>query len=235
MAKKNFKESDLYTILFATAMVVIVGAGLAALASFTKGDIKKNQRIEKQQNILESIGISKDGMTKGKDGIKEYQQYIKEEITINPNGEVVDGVKAFDVNLANDKENFPLYIADKEGEKLYIIPLYGKGLWNDIWGYMSLKEDLSVYGVVFDHLGETPGLGAEITQDFFEKQFKGEKILNASGEFAGITVLKGNGDPANEDKADNEVDAITGATITCNGVTDMIQKKMAVYVNYLNQ
>lgn len=228
MANKKFKESDLYTVLFATGMVVIVGVGLAFLATFTKPNIDANKKVEKQQNILQSIGLNPSKEEAG----EMFNTYIKEQLTLNANGEEVTDVEAFSVNLKNDKENLPLYIAEKDGKTMYVIPLYGKGLWDAIWGYMALNDDLTVSGVVFDHKGETPGLGAEITQDFFENQFKGEHILNTNGEFAGIDVSKSNGDPTNEDVTDNEVDAITGATITGNGVAQMIEERVGKYMNY---
>ncbi|MDA9101714.1 FMN-binding protein, partial [bacterium] len=107
------------------------------------------------------------------------------------------------------------------------------GLWNAIFGYISLKEDLNtIKGVVFDHVGETAGLGAEITQDWFIERFVDEKLFDANRNLMGITVSKTNNDPSNLDKTDHEVDAISGATITGDGVTDMIKERITHYVPY---
>ena len=153
-----------------------------------------------------------------------------------------DSINPFsDLNLAKElkkdyeDQHFPLYVAEINSEKYYIIELRGTGLWDAIWGYISLKSDFNtVNGVSFDHKGETAGLGAEITKDWFKESFKDEKIFNSDGELVGITVLKGNNDPNNIDKDDHEVDAISGSTITGDGVTDMIYERVSNYLPYLS-
>lgn len=108
----------------------------------------------------------------------------------------------------------------------------GKGLWDAIWGFVALNEQMVVQGVYFDHAGETPGLGANIKQRYFMDDFTGESIL-AGTQYSGIAVAKGNNDPLNEIKDDNEVDALAGATITGNGVSDMIRESVNLYKDYL--
>ena len=126
-----------------------------------------------------------------------------------------------------------MYIAEVEEAKYYIVPLRGAGLWDAIWGYIALEDDMTtIKGAVFDHKGETAGLGAEITQDWFQDRFVGEKIFNQAGELVGINVSKTNNDPNGLDKDDHEVDAISGATITGDGVTDMISERLAHYTAY---
>ncbi|MEY2949530.1 MAG: hypothetical protein RLZZ248_731, partial [Bacteroidota bacterium] len=133
-----------------------------------------------------------------------------------------------------DQQRFPIYEADVEGAKFYVVPLRGAGLWNAIWGYIALKEDKNtIQGAVFDHVGETAGLGAEITQQWFQDRFKDEKVFNEAGELVGITVSKTNNDPKDTDKNDHEVDAISGATITGDGVTNMILERLTHYIPYL--
>jgi Na+-transporting NADH:ubiquinone oxidoreductase subunit C len=106
--------------------------------------------------------------------------------------------------------------------------LRGVGLWDAIWGYIALKDDFNtIQGVSFDHKAETPGLGAEIKQDWFLKRFENEKIFNENGELVGVAVAKGNNDDVNKD--DNKVDAISGATITGDGVTNMIVERLSHY------
>ena len=127
----------------------------------------------------------------------------------------------------------PLFVGEKEGEKIYIVPVRGNGLWDAIWGYVALNGDLkSIYGVFFDHKGETPGLGANITEPFFKDDFKGEMLYDASGDFKSVEISKSNGDPNNVDKTDNQVDAISGATITGNGVGTMLKKDIRLYLPY---
>ena len=125
-----------------------------------------------------------------------------------------------------------MYIGNIDGKKSYVVPLYGKGLWDAIWGYVALENDLkTVKGAFFDHKGETPGLGANIKESFFYEDFKGESIYRGT-EYKGITVAKGNNDPTNKRKNDNKVDAIAGATITGDGVTSMIKSDLKLYVPY---
>ena len=122
----------------------------------------------------------------------------------------------------------------KEGITVYVAPIYGKGLWDAIWGYVSMDENMIVQGAYFDHKGETPGLGANINKRFFMDDFIGEHLLSANGTFKGITVAKGNADPKNNDKTDSEVDAIAGATITGDGVSAMIKKDLKLYKPYFD-
>ena len=156
-------------------------------------------------------------------------------------GSVNENINPFsDLNLAKElkkdyeDQHFPLYVAEINSEKYYIIELRGTGLWDAIWGYISLKSDFNtVNGVSFDHKGETAGLGAEITKEWFKESFKDEKIFDIEGKLVGITVLKGNNDPNNINKDDHEVDAISGSTITGDGVTDMIYERINNYLPYL--
>ena len=149
-------------------------------------------------------------------------------------------VNAFEINLNNElkkpvnEQRFPLYEASVDGEKYYIVPLRGAGLWNAIWGYIALEEDKNtIKGAVFDHIGETAGLGAEITQEWFQNRFLGEKVFDENGNLVGINVSKTNNDPKDLDKDDHEVDAISGATITGDGVTNMILERLNHYLPYL--
>ena len=123
-------------------------------------------------------------------------------------------------------------MAQKDGETYYIVPLYGAGLWDAIWGYVALDKNMVVQGAYFDHKGETPGLGANIKQRYFMDDFEGELLLTESGTFKGIKVAKGNADPKNQIKDDYEVDALAGATITGDGVTAMIKKDLKLYLPY---
>ncbi|MFP2996348.1 Na(+)-translocating NADH-quinone reductase subunit C [Spongiivirga sp. MCCC 1A20706] len=230
------RDSNAYTFLFAAAMVVVVAASLAFAATSLKDLQQENVRKEKMQNILYTIGIETD-----RDGAEElFGKYIQEQLALKPGGGVDAERDAFKIELSKEvkkpveEQRFPLYVANVEGKKYYVIPLYGAGLWNAIWGYVSLEQDINtIKGTIFDHTGETSGLGAEITQKWFQDRFEDEKIFNESGELVGVTVLKGNNDPNGEDKTDNEVDAISGATITGDGVTDMFKERLQHYLPYI--
>jgi Na+-transporting NADH:ubiquinone oxidoreductase subunit C len=231
------RDSNKHTYIFAILMVVSV----AFVLSFTSESLKdlqnSNVKKEKMQNILSSVGINV-----SRDESEDlYMDYISEELSLKLDGTIDSDIEAFDVNLAlevkkdSDTQRFPLYIANVENEKFYVIPLRGAGLWAEIWGYIALREDINtIKGVSFDHKSETAGLGAEITEDWFIDSFTDEKINDSQGNFVGVYLTKSNNDPRNEDKMDNEVDAISGATITGDGVSDMIIERVQNYLPYFN-
>nr|WP_297783039.1 Na(+)-translocating NADH-quinone reductase subunit C [uncultured Allomuricauda sp.] len=238
-------EKNSYTVIFAVLMVIVVGSLLAFVASGLKPMIDENERFEKQQNILYAMGVNEnegDGdvsfvpTTQVED---EFSQYITQQLVLEGT-EAVEKDNAYLINVekalakakSGEKAELPLLIGEKDGEKFYIIPMYGKGLWDAIWGYMSVGENMEIKGVYFDHRGETPGLGANIKQRFFMDDFKGESIMD-DNSYVGVEVAKGNNDPLNNDKEDNQVDALAGATITGNGVTAMIKESLKLYKPYL--
>ncbi len=231
------RDSNFYTFLFVGIMIV----GIASILAFTSQTLKpmqdENVKNEKMQNILSTVGIN----VSRDEAEESYQRFITQELALKMDGSINENINPFsDLNLAKElkkdykDQHFPLYVAEINSEKYYIIELRGTGLWDAIWGYISLKSDFNtVNGVSFDHKGETAGLGAEITKEWFKESFKDEKIFDNEGKLVGITVLKGNNDPNNSDKDDHEVDAISGSTITGDGVTDMIYERINNYLPYL--
>jgi NADH:ubiquinone oxidoreductase, Na(+)-translocating, C subunit len=238
-------EKNSYTVIFAALMVVVVGSLLAFVASGLKPKIHENERFEKQQNILYAMGVNGN---EGEGDVTfiptssveaDFSKYIVKQMVLDgtsavekENAYLIDVSKEIAKAKSGEKAELPLLVGEKEGKTFYIIPMYGKGLWDAIWGYISLDDQMIVQGVYFDHKGETPGLGANIKQRFFMDDFTGESVLSGSS-FEGITVAKGNGDPLNTDKQDNQVDALAGATITGNGVTAMIKDCIKLYKPYL--
>ena len=232
------RDSNSYTFIFATIMVLVVASTLAFTASSLKALQADNVRKEKMQNILSTIGIQT-----GREKAEQlYKNYINATLSLDHMGNVDETVDAFQIKLnyeikkpANE-QRFPLYKAIVDNVSYYIIPLRGSGLWDAIWGYISLKSDVNtIQGAVFDHKAETAGLGAEITQQWFMDRFKEEKVFNTSGKLVGINVSKTNNDPKDIDKNDHEVDAISGATITGDGVTDMITERLNHYLPYFEK
>ena len=226
-------------------MVIVVGTVLAFLASSLSDKIKENERLEKQQNILYAMGINQN---KGEGNVSfiptdqvagEFSKYIKEQliiegdkITKDDQAYLIDLKKQATAAKNGETRKLPLFVGDKDGSQFYIIPMRGKGLWDAIWGFVALDDKMVVQGVYFDHAAETPGLGANIKQRYFMDDFSGESIL-AGTKYAGIAVAKGNNDPLNQIKDDNEVDALAGATITGNGVSAMISESVNMYKDYL--
>ena len=243
MSKRT--DSNLYTILFATGMVLVVGSLLAFLASSLKPTIDENKRIEKQQNILYAMGVNENDETNAifvsKDKVgEEFSKYITKQLVIqggkiseDNNAYLIDVKKEQTAEKEGKERRLPLFVGEKDGKTFYIAPIRGKGLWDAVWGYVGMDENMVVQGAYFDHKGETAGLGANIKLRFFMDDFIGEH-LKKDGNFKGIAISKSNNDPKNEDKTDNEVDAIAGATITGDGVSAMIKTELRKYVSYFN-
>ena len=241
----NRTDSNAYTILFAIAMVIVVGSLLAFAASSLEPTIAENKRLEKQQNILYTMGVNENDESSATfistdKAPQAFSEYITEQLVIQ-DGKVTEDKQAYLIDVKKEKSaakkddysrRLPLFIGEKDGETFYIAPVYGKGLWDAIWGYVSMNQDMVIQGAYFDHKGETPGLGANIKQRYFMDDFIGEHLLDENGNFVGITVSKSNADPVNKDKTDNEVDAIAGATITGDGVSAMMKSDLRLYVPY---
>ena len=241
-------DKNSYTILFAIGMVIIVGTLLAAIDSSLKEKIRTNKILEKQQNILYAIGIDDNegnnvNFISTDKAPSEFNKYIVNQIYIQGD-KIVEDEEAYLIEVKKEKtlakdpnydRRLPLFIAEKDQKKYYVAPIRGKGLWNSIWGYIAMDENMVIQGAYFDHKAETPGLGANINQRFFMDDFIGENLLDSNGDFKGITVSKSNQDPRNEIKDDNEVDAIAGATITGDGVSAMIKGDLRLYVPYFKK
>lgn len=241
-------EKNTYTVIFAMVMVIVVGAILAGLASGLKPLVKANERYEKQQNILYAMGVHNNQSTGDVSFIstevveEEFAKYIKKQYVIKGD-EVTENDQAYLIDIKkeetkakdpNYQRRLPLFIGEKDGQEVYIVPVRGKGLWDAIWGFVAMDKNMTVQGVYFDHRGETPGLGANIKERFFMDDFSGEKMLDENGDFEGIKVAKGNNDPKNKIKDDHEVDAIAGSTITGDGVTAMLKKDIQMYVSFFS-
>ncbi|WP_406682975.1 Na(+)-translocating NADH-quinone reductase subunit C [Seonamhaeicola sp. MEBiC1930] len=243
----NKTDSNVYTVLFAIGMVVVVGALLAFVASSLRPKIDENKRIEKQQNILYAMGVNENDESSAvfvADAIvgDEFKKYITKQLVITEGTKAVEDDQAYLIDVKKEQSNakegierrLPLFIGEKEGKTYYVAPIRGKGLWDAVWAYVAMDDNMVVQGAYFDHKGETAGLGANIKERFFMDDFIGENLKDASGNFAGIAISKSNGDPLNNDKTDNEVDAIAGATITGDGVAAMIKSELKLYVPYFN-
>ncbi len=226
---KNFSNTYIYT--FSIVMVVIVALLLSLAALQLKPFQDKNIEVEKKQNILSSVGIASTPV----DAVDLYAKYITESFVLNNKGEKQEG-DAFVIELkselgkpASDRK-LPVFVATlDDGGKAFVVPLRGKGLWGPIWGYISLKPDMNtIYGTIFDHQGETPGLGAEISTGWFQEPFKGKQIFQDSTQFVSIKVLKG-GAPDDDPHA---VDAISGGTITSKALEAMLDTCLVQYKTY---
>lgn len=225
-----------YTLIFATVMVVIVALTLAFVSSALKDKQTANVRIDKKKQILSSLHID----TKDQNVDELYAKFVVEEIVVNSNAEIISDTKidAFDIEIKKelskslDKRNLPIYVANLDGEPKYIFSLYGTGLWGPIWGYIALNADKNtIYGVYFSHASETPGLGAEIALPAFQNEFIGKHILNDKNEFVSIAVMKAGQNSGTQD----QVDAISGGTVTSKGVEAMLLNSIGQYEQFLQK
>ncbi len=233
------KFSNRYIILYAAILVAVVAVVLSVTSEALRSRREANVRNEKMQSMLAAIGVQ----CSLNNANALYSKYFVEELAINSSGEVVAKFqpnadvtaveRPFDIDVKTQQAlakegkdcRLPLFRFSKDGTEGYVIPVSGTGLWGAIWGYVALDEDrTTILGVTFDHKSETPGLGAKITTGEFQRQFVGKKIKDADGKFVSVQVLK------NADKnSPNEVDAISGATITSSGVGQMLLECLEPY------
>lgn len=192
MAKIN-TDSNVYTIVYATVLVIIVAVLLAVVNAALKPRQEANVALDQKKQILASLNERNLGDKKSEE---TYEAIVSE------------------AQLGD----LTFYTARKDGEH-FILPVHGAGLWGGIWGYIALNADKStIYGTYFDHESETPGLGGEIKTEAFQNQFIGKHILDADGKFVGVGIMKAGQTAEGMD----QVDAISGATITSKGVETMI-------------
>ncbi len=234
------KQSNSYTVLYATVIVVIVAIALTFAAIQLKPRQDRNIEVEKMSAILTTIGQS-DGIATAKDKDAyirdQYKRYITGSYMVDSTGAKVEGDAFASLGdlpavFADGNNAFPVFEATMDnGEKLFVVPMTGKGLWGPVWGYLAMDNDgNTIRGAVFDHKGETPGLGAEIATPVFGSQFISKTIFDGR-EFVSIDLTKGRGSSAGNDHA---VDAISGGTLTSNGVKAMLFDCLDKYVGFFD-
>lgn len=226
-AKKGLdRNSNAYTIIYASVMVVLVAVVLAFTSQSLRSFQQKNMENDKRQQILRSINVT----VSGSEAEAKYNELIKEAFLVNENGEKVEGdAFAADVVSAAAEHQYPVFVANVDGKPKYILALHGAGLWGPLWGYLSLDDDKNtIYGTDFSHQGETPGLGAEISKPAFSNEFKGKHIF-MDGTFKSVAIVK----PGKSVAGQDYVDGISGGTITSNGVNNMLFDSISGYVKFL--
>jgi Na+-transporting NADH:ubiquinone oxidoreductase subunit C len=236
--KKININGNTYTVIYSIVIVVIVAVLLTIASTALKPAQQRNREIEKKENILKAVGKAADaGNMEDKAGHieQEYEKYIgNNSYLTDMSGNKKDG-DAFKTELKAElvkpeaERLLPVFVC-RDGEQLrYVLQLHGKGLWGPIWGYIAFESDLStVAGVVFDHEGETPGLGAEISTASFQRQFE-KKQINNNGNFP-IIIQKPGGTLNN-----HTVDGISGGTITSRGVQQMLADNLKLYKGFIDK
>ena len=229
-------NSNSYTIVYAAVLVVIVAFLLAFVFQALRPAQEANVALDKQKQILYSLNIR--GL-QDQAAAAKYKEVVTADEIIDANGNVVDkgskgGTAAgFKLNSGDFKAGkLAVYVCSVNGQTKYVIPVYGMGLWGPISGYIALNDDKStIYGAYFNHESETAGLGAESKDNQkWQEQFQGKKLFKGADRNAiAISVLK-----KRDSNDPNSVDAVTGATLTSNGVTDMLHDCLGQYVKFLN-
>jgi len=236
------KDGNAYTFGFAVVLVVVVGSVLASLSMGLKEQQDMNGVVKKKIDILKAMLPQAEGDKINRENANAiFDQYVdlNKALVLDQNGKVKEGMKAFDVDIQKEykdktlseaDKNYPLFMAEIKGKTLYVIPVVGKGLWGPVWGNICLGEDQkTIVGASFGHKGETPGLGAEITQQFFIDRWLNESITDDNGNFAKFEIVKDGSGPQPQ-----KVDGITGGTITSKGVEEMVNRCVSVYAAYFN-
>lgn len=237
-------NSNVYTVIYTTIIVVVVAAVLAFASSSLKSKQTANIKAETLSQMMTAAGLGdKESFSKmGNDAVlSTYSDNIEEAFAINVKGEkirdlktakneieLIDNFKPENKAILNGGEaHLPVY---KFKSGVTVIPVYGAGLWGPIWGYIALQPDLkTIVGAYFDHESETPGLGAKIKDEVsFKEQFEG-KVFDLEDSSVLFEIVKGGAPEGSE----NKVDAISGATMTCNGLNKAINTWVGAYANYL--
>lgn len=228
------RQSNTYTIIYAMVLVLLVGVGLSVVYQALRPKQEENIANDIKRQILASALITP---VNGESIGQLYEEHIKKAIVVNSKGEEIQG-NALDVNIstefkkAAEERQLPVFECQTTAGMKYIVPVYGAGLWGPIWGYVAFDSNgNTIYGAYFAHQGETPGLGAEIEKPKFQDQFKNKDIFAADGAFQSVKVVKKGQEPA----TGAYVNAISGGTITSQGVSKMLENCLKPYTEYFKK
>lgn len=229
------RNSNVYTIIYSIVLVVVVGVVLSVVYQALRPKQLENIANDTKKQILASARLTPE---QGETISDLFDKHIVSSYIVNSAGERIDnGENPFDVNVAlevkkpADKRLLPVFECTTDNGNKFIVPVYGAGLWGPIWGYIAFDSNgNTIYGAYFSHEGETPGLGAEIEKPAFQNQFDGKNIFATDGEFTSIAVVKTGKEP--QGKA--WVHAVSGGTITSQGVQKMLYDSLKPYTAFFN-
>lgn len=223
-------SDTLRSLVFAVVLCLVCGTLLTAASSGLKEIQQKNMTIDQRKNILKSVGlVDPDRAYAGKEINQIYEKKIRR-VVVDETGQVLSSSEA-----QTDKGgmNLPIYLYADSDEvvQAYIIPIDTRGLWGKIHGYLALKNDgETISGFTIYKHSETPGLGGEIEQNWFQRNFVGKKIIGPGGSFVSVAIAKGKaGDSAPRDRLANYVDGISGATLTGKFLTQGLKEILTSY------
>lgn len=226
------KENNVYTVIYAAVLVVLVGFILALVYQLLRPAQLENIANDTKKQILAAALI----FPTGDETVSDlFEKHITDSYCINSKGDKLTGVNAMDVNMQTeikknaDERELPVFVCDTEKGTKYVVPVAGAGLWGPIWGYIAMDSNgKDIYGAYFGHQGETPGLGAEIEKPAFSDQFQGKPIFGSDGTFESVMVVKKGQEPAGR----SYVNAVSGGTITSQGVQKMLYESLSPYTEF---
>ncbi len=229
-------NSNSYILAYASILVVGVAFILAFIFQILKPVQDKNVALDKKRQILAALNIRDIDNNQVE---AKYKSIVEADEVLDLNNKITqagtpggenDGFKLDGSD--NKAGKLALFVCNVDGQKKYVIPVYGMGLWGGISGYIAINEDKeTIYGVYFNHEGETAGLGAEIKDNRkWQEQFKGKHLFAEDAKDKVALTVSKKADPAST----TQVDAVTGATLTCDGVTNMLHDGIAKYLVFLN-
>lgn len=244
-------------MIFAIAMTLVLGSLLAFVSEGLKEKQQAEREFERKKFILGAALGSENIdqiIKKNKDDVNTIYASRVKDFVVDLDGKTIPDLGAVDVIVLKEYKKLqrngddqmeekdgqncrlPVYTIAKEGSddvEFYVLPIYGFGLWDNIWGYLAVQSDFNtVQGVIFDHKGETPGLGARITEREVQNRYRGKKLYEDGGALASVVMQKGEG--ADYSSEPHKVNGLTGATITGVGLNIMVKDYVILYSNYLN-
>ncbi|MBC6366527.1 NADH:ubiquinone reductase (Na(+)-transporting) subunit C [Algoriphagus sp. AK58] len=236
------QQSNTYIIVFSAILTIVLGLLLSGTSQVLGPLQQEAIALDKKKQILGAVidAAEIDKMTPQQ--INEFYASRISSTVVDISGKEISGVEAEKVEIAKDykkpadKRQYPVFMFHAEGKpeaiESYIFPLYGAGLWDAIWGYIALETDMNtIGGITLAHASETPGLGARITEGEVQARYVGKKIFDDSGALVAVQMQKGEGKDYSSDL--HKVDGMSGATITGNGVNNMLKAYLGHYEAYI--
>lgn len=229
------KENNLYTVIYAAVLVVLVGFVLAFVYQTLRPAQLENIANDTKKQILAAALI----FPSDSESVSEvFSRHITDSYCVNSDGDKISGANAMEVNMQSEikkpdnERELPVFVCTTDNGTKYVVPVAGAGLWGPIWGYIAMDSNgTDIYGAFFGHQGETPGLGAEIEKSEFSDQFQGKPIFGANGDFESVQVVKKGHEPT--DRA--FVNGVSGGTITSQGVQKMLAESLRPYTAFFKR
>lgn len=236
------QQSNTYIITFSLILTAILGLLLSGVSQVLGPTQKKAVDLDTKKQILGAIPAEKGKIAdmSGEEVIARYAEVIQSYVA-DYDGNIVEGVIAETVNIEKNYKlpsadrQFPIFKYSFNGDEAYILPTFGAGLWDAIWGFVAITPDFKqVKGISMAHRGETPGLGARITDPEIQARYIDKMIVDASGVLVSVEMVKGEKTPENL-LGPNKVDGMAGATLTAVGVNNMLEAYLGYYKNYFDK